>query len=50
MSVAKYSMRKATGGFNAPMEFWGCTNSPRYHVDKFFTFSKFPNKMDPEVT
>ena len=49
MSVAEESTRKAKGRFNAPMECWGCNNSPRYHADRFRTYRNFPNKMDPDV-
>ena len=38
MSVAEESTRKATGRVNAPMEWWGFTNSPRYHADRFHNY------------
>ena len=50
MSVAEESIRKAAGGFNTPVEFWGCTNSPRYHGDRFHTYRNCPNKRDPDVS
>ena len=49
MSVAKESIRKSTGRFNSPTELWGCTNSPRYHVDRFQDYRNFPNKRYPDV-
>ena len=49
MSVTEEAIQKASGRVNAPLEFWGCTNSPRYHVDKFHTYRNCPNKMDPGV-
>ena len=48
MSVSKEAIRKITGRFNTPMEFWGCTNSPRYHADRLHAYRNFPNKMDPD--
>ena len=38
MGVDKDAIRKATGKFNAPLEFWGFTNSPRYHAERFYTY------------
>ena len=32
MSVTEEAIIKAKGRVNAPMEFWGCTNSPIYHT------------------
>ena len=49
MSVAKEAAIKATGRFNAPLEFWGCTKSPRYHVEIFHTYSNPPKNMYPDV-
>ena len=49
MSVSEESIRKATGRFNTPMGFWGCTNYPRYHTDRFHTYRNCPNKRDPEI-
>ena len=49
MSVAEESIRKATGRFNKPVECWGCTNCPRYHVEKFHTYINCPNMSDPDV-
>ena len=49
MSVSKEAIRKIIGRFNTPMEFWGCTNSPRYHADRFYTYSNCPNKTNPDV-
>ena len=50
MGVAEEAIRKATGRFNTPMEFWGCTNSPRYHADRFHTYINCPNKTDPFIS
>ena len=49
MSVAEESIIKETGRFDAPLELWCFTNSPRYHVDMFHTYRNFPNKIDPDV-
>ena len=49
MSVAKNSIRKAIVKVNAPLECWGCTNSPIYHTDGLHTYRKFPNRMDPDM-
>ena len=49
MSVAEEAIRKATGRFNASLEFWGFTTSPRYHADRFHTYRNCPNKMDPNM-
>ena len=49
MSVSEDAIRKSTGRFNTPVECWGCTNSPGYHVDRFHTYINFPNKGDPDV-
>ena len=49
MSVAKEDIRNATGMVNAPLEFWVCTKSPIYHVDRLHTYRNFPNKMDLDV-
>ena len=31
------------------MEGWGCTNSPRYHVDRFHTYRNCPKKRYQEI-
>ena len=49
MSVDEEATRKATGGLNTPVEFWGCTNSPIYHAGRFHTYRNCPNKRDPDV-
>ena len=49
MSVAEEAIINSTGRVNAPLELWGCNNSPRYHVDRFHTYTNCPNKIDPEV-
>ena len=49
MIVAEEAIRKATGGINAPLEFWGCTNSPIYHTYRFHIYSKYSNNMDQDV-
>ena len=49
MSVAKEAIINSKGGFNAPLELWGFTNSPRYHADRFHTYRNFPNKRDQDV-
>ena len=48
--MAEEAIRKATGRVNALLECWGCTRSPRYHTYRFYTYSNFPNKMDPDMT
>ena len=49
MIVAEEAIREAAGRFNDPLEFWWCTNSPRYHEEKLHTYINCPNKMDPDV-
>ena len=49
MSVYEDPIRKEIGRVNAPLECWRCTKSPRYHANRFHTYRKFPNKMDPDV-
>ena len=49
MSVSEEEIRKATGRFNTPLEFWGCTKSPRYHADRFHTYRNCPNKRYLDV-
>ena len=49
MSVAEDAIRKKTCRFNAPMGFWGCTNFPIYHEDRFHAYRNFPNKMYLDV-
>ena len=46
-SVTKEAIRKATGRVNDPLEFLVCTNSPRYHANRFHTYRNFTNNMDP---
>ena len=41
---------KATGSFNTPVERWICTNSPKYHVDRFHTYINCPNKRGLDVS
>ena len=50
MSVDKNVIRNATGRVDAPLECCGCTNSPRYHVERFHTYRNCPNKMELDVT
>ena len=50
MSVAKETMRKETGRVNTPMERWGFTNFPRYHADRFHTYSNYSNKIDQDMS
>ena len=38
MSVEEDAIIKATVRVNAPLECWGCTNSPRYYTDRFHTY------------
>ena len=49
MSMDEESTIKATCRYNAPVECWGCTDSPRYHADKFHIYRNCPNKRDPYV-
>ena len=37
MGVYKEAIIKVSGRVNALLECWGCTNSPRYYVDRFHT-------------
>ena len=50
MSVAEEAIIKSTGSINAPLEFWLCTNPPRYYVDRFHTYKNYTNKTDPDVS
>ena len=50
MTVAEEAIRKATVRVNTPLELWGCTNSNRYHADRFQTYRNCPNKLEPDVT
>ena len=47
--VAKEAIRKAKGWVNAPLECWGCANSPRYHLYRFHTYSNYPNNIDLDM-
>ena len=49
MGVSEEAIRKAKGMVNAPLDFWRCNNSPRYHADRFHTYSNCPKNMDPYV-
>ena len=49
MSVSEEAIRNATGRVNSSMEYWGCTNSLRYHAERFHTYRNPPNKVDPDV-
>ena len=49
MSVAEEAIRKTIGRVNAPLDFLGITNSPRYHVYRFHAYRECPQKMEPDV-
>ena len=49
VSLDEDAIIKATCRANAPLNLWGCTYSTRYHEDRLYTYSNFPNKMDPEA-
>ena len=49
MIVAEDAIIKVTGRFNTPSEFWGCTNFPKSHADRFHTYRNRPNKRNPDV-
>ena len=49
MSMAKESIRKETGRFKTLVQFWRCTNSPRYHVGRFRAYRNCPNKRYPVI-
>ena len=49
MSVSKEALIKAKGRVDTPLDYWGYTNSPRYHMYRFYTYRNCPNKMDPDV-
>ena len=49
MSMDEEAIRNETVRFKSPMECWGCTNSPRYHADRFHTYRNCPNERDPYV-
>ena len=46
MSVAEEVIRKETGIINSPLRCLGCTNSLRYHADKFHMYRNYPNNME----
>ena len=50
MSVAEEAIIKATGRFNNSVEFWGCTNPPRYNAYRFYTYINCPNKRNPDCS
>ena len=49
ISVAEDSIKMTRGGVNDPLDYLGCTNSPRHHTYMLRTYRKFPNKMGPYV-
>ena len=49
MSVYKDATRKEIVRGNPPLECWGFTISPRYHVDRFHTYMNCPKNMDPDI-
>ena len=49
MVVAKDAMIKATCSINAPLEYYGCTNSNIYHVIRFHMYRKCFNNTEPDV-
>ena len=48
-SMAEEVIRKATGRFRTSVESWGFNNPPKYHADRFYTYTEFPNKRDLDV-
>ena len=36
-------------GVNAPLECWGCTNYPIYHMDMLHAYINCPKKMGPYI-
>ena len=36
--------------FNTPVECWGCTDPPKYNVDRFHTYGNYSNKRYLEVS
>ena len=49
MNAVEDIIRKKIDRANAPLEFWGCTNSPIYYAERFHTDSKCPNKIEPDM-
>ena len=49
MSMVEDAIRKPTDSFNTPVDFWGCTNYPKYYADRFHTYRNCPNKWDLDV-
>ena len=49
MSVSKEALIKEKVRVNTPLDYWGYTNSLRYHMYRFYTYRNCPNKMDPDV-
>ena len=49
MSVSGEAIRKARCRFNNPLGWWGLSNPPIHHADRFHTYRNYPNKWDPDV-
>ena len=49
ISVAEEAIINSTGRFDDPLEFWRCTNPPRYHKDRFHAYRNCPNQSYPGV-
>ena len=47
MSVGEGAIIKSTVRVNTPLQFWGRTNSPGYHVDRFHTYKNKHKKYGP---
>ena len=49
MSMTKVAIRKERCRVNAPLEWWGCTNSHICLMKMFHTYSKCANNRDPDI-
>ena len=47
--VSKETVTKEKGRVNAPLECWGCTNSPIYHADRFQRYINYPNNTEADI-
>jgi hypothetical protein len=49
LSFAEEAMQRATGSSLPPLEFWGCTDHPKYHGSRFHRWKDCPYRGDQSV-
>ena len=49
MSVSEEARINKRLGSMPPLEFWGCTNSLRYHSDRLHIYRNCPKIMEPDI-